>query len=366
MKTRLLAVILLLLILTVLLTRNTNAFVPLVLGILNPVKQTYNNFTQNIEDKSKSYIFQKETIEKLSKENSALKKLLLEQAHYIKQVKNIYEVLPDIPKQPVKNIAIVDTISYVKLNSFSQIILTTPKSLDEKKIYGLISGNSVGGTATLKNNQLYGRLTSDEKCRFSVLIGKNYAPGIAEGHQNNLMVVKFIPSWYSINKHDKVITSGLDNIFFAGLAVGIVKKVETKGAYKIAYVQTYNNVYNPKSFLLITDAEATLAKHIRHNPIRISARPPIQSNASKQNSPQTTPATTQTIQETFADIHVEVPQEASSTTKPPHKKVEGTSEKPSAIEQTRIGDVEPQEMIEERVSKPKLNPQHQESGLDLF
>jgi rod shape-determining protein MreC len=74
------------------------------------------------------------------------------------------------------------------------------------------------------------------------------------------MVVKFIPKWHKIKVGDKVVTSGLDNIFFANVPVGIVSKVEMQSAYKVAYIKTYSDVFHPKTFFLINDPKATLAK----------------------------------------------------------------------------------------------------------
>jgi len=259
MKTRLATIAILLLILTVLLTRNDERISDALLSIVNPIKQNYKNLMQGIKDKTHSYIFQKESIEKLGSENRVLRKRLLEQIHYIQQVKNIYTVLPKLSKLPIHNISISETISYVKLNSFSQIILTKPKELKVDKLYGLIQGKVVAGIAELHNNQLYGYLTSDEKCRFSVFIGKEHAPGIAIGVSTNKMFIKFIPKWYKIKEGDKVITSGLDDIFFANIPVGVVTKVELQSSYKVAYIQTYSDIYHPKTFFLVNDAKASIA-----------------------------------------------------------------------------------------------------------
>jgi len=261
MKTRIIIIIILLAILAGLLTKNDERIMDVLLGTINPIKQKYKNFTQNIEDKSQSYIFQKESIEKLSRENRILRKRLLEQTHYIKQVKDIYDVLPQLKRLPAHNISITETISYVKLNSFTQIILTKPKEVHEGKLYGLIQGTVAAGIAVVKNNQLYGYLTSDDKCRFSVFIGRSSAPGIAMGLSKNEMIVKFIPKWHKIQEGDKVVTSGLDNIFFANVPVGIVSKVETQSAYKVAYIKTYSDVFHPKTFFLINDPKATLARN---------------------------------------------------------------------------------------------------------
>ncbi len=258
MKTRLVIIAILLLMLTVLLSRNDERITDTLLGAINPIKQSYKHFTQNIKDKSHSYIFQKESIEKLSKENRILRKRLLEQMHYVKQIKNIYDILPDLSRLPASSISIVETISYVKLNSFSQIILTKPQYLKEDMLYGMIQGDVVAGIARVKHNQLYGYLTSDEKCRFSVFIGETKAPGIAIGHEKNEMIIKFIPKWHNVQVGEKVFTTGLDDIFFADIPVGVVTKVEIQSSYTIAYIKTYSDIFHPKTFFLINDARATL------------------------------------------------------------------------------------------------------------
>jgi len=269
MKTRIITITILLLILTVLLTRNDERITDTLLGIINPIKQNYKNLTQGIEDKSHSYIFQKESIEKLGRENRILRKRLLEQTHYIQQIKNIYTVLPKLSKLPIHNISISETISYVKLNSFSQIILTKPKELKVDKLYGLIQEKVVAGVARLHNNQLYAYLTSDDKCRFAVFIGKDHAPGIATGVETNTMIVKFIPKWYKIKEGDKVTTSGLDDIFFANIPVGVVTKVELQSSYKVAHIKTYSDTYHPKTFFLINDGKATIANNFDSNATRL-------------------------------------------------------------------------------------------------
>jgi len=265
MKTRVVVVIILLLTLAVLLTKNNDSVSNMLLGLINPIKKNYKNITQDIENKSHSYLFQKEYIVKLTAENRILRKRLLEQTHYIKQVKNIYNILPALKRYPVKNITIAETISYVKLNSFSQIILTKPKNLHPGKIYGLIQGTVVAGTARVQNNQLYGYLTSNEKCRFSVSIGESHAPGIAIGKKNNNMIVKFIPKWYEISVGDKVVTSGLDKIFFADLPVGVVESIDEENSYKIATIKTYNDIFHPKTFFLVNDPKMTLAVDFENN-----------------------------------------------------------------------------------------------------
>lgn len=344
MKTRLVIIAILLLILTVLLSRNDERISDTFLNIINPIKQKYKNFTQNLEDKSQSYIFQKESIEKLSKENRILRQRLLEQIHYIEQVKDIYEVLPTLSHIPVKNISITDTISYVKLNSFSQIILTKPKGLEEDKLYGLIQGSVVAGTARVHNNQLYGYLTSDKKCRFSVFIGKTKAPGIALGLKANEMIVKFIPKWHKIKEGDAVLTSGLDGIFFADIPVGLVTKVEVQSSYTVAHIKTYSDIFHPKTFFLINDAKATLAENFDSNRTNFATRystPDIHVGQNRSIKP-------------LKDANISTPVVSSI---------------PKRIDQTQEDVIEPLEISEivespRKVSKKK--PEAESSSLDLF
>jgi rod shape-determining protein MreC len=196
---------------------------------------------------------------------------------------------------PVHNISIAETISYVKLNSFSQIILTRPKDLVEEKLYGLIQGTVVAGIAKLQNNQLYGYLTSDNKCRFSVFIGKNEAPGIALGVNKNEMIIKFIPKWHNIHVGEKVVTSGLDDIFFADLPVGIVTKIEVQSSYKVAHIKTYSDIFHPKTFFLIHDAKATLAENFDSNSTHFAINCPKDENQDNNITETVLPESNMTI-----------------------------------------------------------------------
>ncbi len=349
MKTRLIIIAILLLMLTVLLSRNDERITDTLLGAINPIKQSYKNFTQNVENKSHSYIFQKESIEKLSHENRILRKRLLEQMHYIEQVKNIYEILPDLSRLPVSSISIVETISYVKLNSFSQVILTKPKGLVEDKLYGIIQGRVVAGTARVHSNQLYGYLTSDEKCRFSVFIGESKAPGIALGHEKNDMIVKFIPKWHNVQVGEKVFTSGLDDIFFANIPVGIVTKVEVQSSYTVAHIKTYSDIFHPKTFFLINDAKATLTEGFDSNKT---------TNMKLEDSDSTTLEEGNTsVSVTIMDINHTEPMVSSI---------------PSRIDQTQEDTIQP-ETIEEvpvapkpKVKRVKRKVKQHRSTLDLF
>ena len=267
MKSRVLIVILVLLFFTIIFTRKDDRVTDSLLSIINPIKQIYSNITQEVEDKSQSYLHQKEHIQQLNKENKLLRKHLLEQKHYIQQVKDLYKKIPSLERTPPQSVELVQTISYVKLNSFSQIILTKPQNLEPQEgiLFGLIQEDVVAGVAQIHNNNLYGSFTSNSKCRFSVFVGKKRAPGVAIGVNTQTMVVKFIPKWSDIKIGDEVITSGIDNIFFANIPVGVVKRVDVLSSYKVAYIQSYADILHPDYFYLITDASATFVSNYDSN-----------------------------------------------------------------------------------------------------
>jgi rod shape-determining protein MreC len=344
--------------LTILIGRNNQKLEYALLNLINPIKQKYKFFTQDIENKSQSYLFQQETIEKLRKENRILRKKMLEQVHYIKQVKDIYTVLPELKRIPVENISIVETISYVKLNSFSRILLTKPKILKQNKLYGLIQGTVAAGIAKLQNNQLYGYLTSDHKCKFSVVIGKDKVPGIAMGVKQNEMIVKFIPKWHKIVKGDRVVTSGMDGIFFADIPVGIVTKVELQSAYTVAYIRTYSDVYHPKTYFVINDANVDLVQMFDSNKTKLKPyyiekqeylklyQKSLEHNNSLDNN-----LTSIDQNETVVPILSSIPSREDKINTI-HKDIENQLNG-SAIDQTKDDVVEPEVPIETIVIKPK-------------
>ena len=267
MKSRVLFFLLLLVALFVIISQKNQTVHNSILAFINPIKQFYKQTTQKVEDRSKSYIFQKESIKKLTKENKVLKKYLLDQTLYLQQVNTLYKKLPSLEKLPYKSITLVDTISYVKLNSFNEILLTYPKKhmLEENHPYGLIQNNTVGGTAVLKNGNLYGYLSSNPRCKFSVFIGKNRTPGIIQGVDKENMLIKYIPKWANIKEGDKVETSGLDGIFFANIPVGTIESVKVENSYKTAYVRSLADTLHPDFFFLITDTTPRLVSYYDQN-----------------------------------------------------------------------------------------------------
>ena len=300
-----------------------------VLNWINPVKSQYRIFTREIKDKSHSYLFQKEQIEKLGRENRVLRKYLLDQTHYLRQVAILYKKLPSLEKLPYKSIVLVDTISYVKLNKFDEILLNIPgrKPLEEEHVYGLIQDEVVAGTARMSGGHLYGYLISNPKCRFGVFVGKKRYPGIAVGIDKNVMAVKFIPKWAKIEIGDRVETSGLDRIFFAHIPVGTVQQVIVEGSYQTAYISTHADTMHPNLFFLITDPSPYLVSYYDQN----KSFPERKYLYGEQKKPledrniSSIPATLQTQEIHIDPSEFEIPMEKEEIRKPKSGKPRGSS-----------------------------------------
>ncbi len=301
MRQRSLILLPLLIALFIILTKYNGAVKSFFLDFINPVKIAYLNLTE-ISD---SYMKQQASILSLKEENSNLKKLLNEQSNYIEQLSKIYKIVPSLIKKPYKNIYIVNTISYVKLNKLNEIILTTPKKLldSKKKLFGVMQNDYVAGVAHIADGKLYAYLLSHPKCNFSVSIGKNYANGIAQGDGKQGMVIKFIPRWSQIEIGDIVKTSGLDNIFFSNIPVGVVTDVKTLDTYKLAKVEINANLDRPSTLFLISDSTPYInANYIPESTFPKIIYPYIPTNNSNNIE---TPVVTQTKDKTLEPIKID-------------------------------------------------------------
>jgi rod shape-determining protein MreC len=325
MRSRIVFFSLLLLALFILVARSNSALQESLLDAVTPLKQNYQHLVRALQDRGQTYIFQKETIEKLTKENKTLRTYLLEQTHYLRQVSDLFSKLPSLEKLPHRNIDLVDTVSYTHLNNFSEVQLTLPKKakLHPDRIYGLIQDSVVGGTAVVRGEHLFGYLTSNPRCRFGVFIGPKRAPGVAEGLDKTTMKVRFIPKWSKIEVGDRVETSGLDGIFFANVPVGTVKEVKIEDSYKTAYIQTYSDTLHPNYFFLVTDTRPYLIDSYDANTTRFTSPEATQTLSETNTTLSSVPETVQTQDDTLDPSLFEIPKEPTPPKPPvvlPHPK----------------------------------------------
>jgi len=217
-----------------------------------PIKEHYLELSNSINDSIDQYLHQAKSVKNLKEENLLLRKYLYQQKLNLIELKQLNQ-FNETKFNNFDNILRVQTISYKKLNDFSQIYLTKGEALGEDKIYGLIQKNVVAGIALKEDELLKGLLLSNPICQFSIFIGDKKTPGIAKGIDEQSIEVNFIPKWSKIEVGDKVVTSGLDNIFLPQIPVGEITNIITKSTYKTAIVKTYADILHPNFFYLVKE-----------------------------------------------------------------------------------------------------------------
>lgn len=240
-----------------------------------PIKESYLELNNSFHNTIDKYITQSESVERLKEENLLLRKYLYQQKINLIKLQQLTQY-NETKFNNFENILRVQTISYKKLNDFSQIYLTKGEELGKDKIYGLIQKNVVAGIALKEEGPLKGILLSNPICQFSTFIGDKKTPGIAKGIDAESIEVNFIPKWSKIKVGDKVVTSGLDDIFLPDIPVGVVTNILTRSTYKTAIVQTYADVLHPNFFYLVKEV-------LHHTPNEINiSKIQLDHNSSKE------------------------------------------------------------------------------------
>jgi len=214
-----------------------------VVQFTNSLKKELSSFIANLKHSFDLYIDQKDTLEKLTKENQFLK-------DKIEEIAVKYAVCKDLKyfnKLNLPNIVFTQVISYASLPDFTQVYIDYNNSFNTPR--GLVYNNLAAGIA-IKNFKSYSLalLNSNKKTSYTIFIGKNEIPGIFYGKINT---IKYIPKFKKVNIGDIVITSGLDKVFYKGAKVGIITEVIEKNLYQEAKVKLFYNDLNPNFFYII-------------------------------------------------------------------------------------------------------------------
>lgn len=146
-------------------------------------------------------------------------------------------------------ISLARAISYVQIGDYKRVWLELNKATPSQN-RGLIYKGYTAGIAINKDGRSMALLQGDDQCVFSVFIGKNRAPGLIQG-QNNKVIINFIPKWAKIQIGDEILTSGLDGIFFSGIPVGVVEKVNDEEMYQSVEVKPYIQVNIPAYLYIV-------------------------------------------------------------------------------------------------------------------
>lgn len=218
-----------------------------VFDVTNSVISGYLVMTNYIKDTIDGHFEQEKTIQTLKAQNEKLEQsslLLVAFAGRLNRILSLHDKEEFDPK-----LQLVRALSYEQISNYNRIWLDM-KDFNSSKIYGLIYKGSTAGIVVAKDERPLGLLQGDNKCVFSVAVGENRLPGVTMG-KGEYLHVKYIPMWMEPKVGDKVVTSGLDNIFVEGIPVGEVVEVVEEESYKSAIVKPNVSSNTPAFFYVI-------------------------------------------------------------------------------------------------------------------
>jgi len=221
-----------------------------ITNLIDNIKQSYKNTYNDYSISFSSHFDQAKKIQKLEKsleENQKYKIL-----YTITNQKNKEYEENIIKPKDTHTLKYVEILSYLNINDFSKVLLNTNMKIGNKILaLSTIDGYSAG-IVMQKNNQIIAYLNNNPKSNYAVFIGDNKIPGITAGiNKDNNIKIKYIPKWHTINVGDVVYTSGMDNIFPAGLKVGVVEEVKDDINTQMAYIKPSIEILNQKYFYII-------------------------------------------------------------------------------------------------------------------
>ena len=214
------------------------------------VESFYHSIAQSISKKVELHTFQAKKIEELTEKldfyqnNCYLYRSDAKKYYALKKELNLYDDIK-ISNQ------IIQPLGYAQLGNFQKLWLKKFKDYNPEYIYGVLKEGKAVGIIIDKQNRPLMILAGDPECNFAVYIGKSKAPGIAFGLDARTMIVRYIPEWIKINAGDKVVTSGLDNIFPIGVLVGEVLKTKKMQGFQNAQIRLYGDTLHPNFLHLV-------------------------------------------------------------------------------------------------------------------
>ncbi|TQR30954.1 rod shape-determining protein MreC [Campylobacter sp. MIT 99-7217] len=217
------------------------------LNVNDTAINTFYGFTDYLKSKINEHFNQAEQIRILKAQNKNLEESSILLSTFANQLNLLLEDKNSTQYFP--KVSLVRAISYVQVGDYHRLWLHS-NSFNLSKSRGLIYQGYAAGVAVLKDKRPMALLQGDEQCVFSVSIGKNKVPGILQG-QDGKVFVNFIPKWDELHIGDEVLTSGLDEIFFAGIPVGKIINIIDKDMYKSAELQPFIKVEIPSYMYMI-------------------------------------------------------------------------------------------------------------------
>lgn len=220
-----------------------------VMSISNYAIYSIYNFKNYLSNEIQEHFNQAREIEYLREKNKELEKNSILASTFANELNRLLE--DKNSSKYIPRISLARAVSYVQINDYKKIWLDLQGYLGNKS-RGLIYNGYSAGILINKDNRPMGLLQGDDKCVFSVYIGKDKIPAILQG-ENGKTIINFIPKWANIKIGDEVLTSGLDDIFFSGIPVGKIESIIDKDMYQLAHIKTYANINIPSYFYVVDD-----------------------------------------------------------------------------------------------------------------
>ncbi|MBD3809687.1 MAG: rod shape-determining protein MreC [Sulfuricurvum sp.] len=214
------------------------------------IKTAYKNTLESIQNGIDEHFRQQATIIDLRRKNQFYEQELLN----LHQVADEYQKLlieHNSSLQTSPTTRLIRTISYVRFGDPHRVWVEMDH-FDPTKVYGLLYRGYAAGIVVSKDKRPIALLNGDPKSSYAVNVGASMAPGIVRGNNERRLIVEFIPTWIPISVGDEVLTSGLDQIFMAGLKVGKVISITKASGYQSAVIEPYFYGKNPAYFHIIT------------------------------------------------------------------------------------------------------------------
>jgi len=220
----------------------------------NSITSSYLDILVSIQSTVNKYFNQLDYIEQLKTQNDESQKYKLLYNRINLHLSEIEKFEIDKFNQDDYNLTKVKVLSYYRFNDHSKVILdSTLKKRDTINSLITYDGYSAG-IVLEKDNQSIAYLNHNRKCNYAVYIGSSNAPGITSGMtKSGLLIVKFIPLWKNVNIDDEIITSGMDNIFPAGVKVAKVVSVKENETTKEVFAIPYAKATKERYFYLGTN-----------------------------------------------------------------------------------------------------------------
>lgn len=214
--------------------------------VVNNIKQFYVQQVIAFGNWTQKYFNQADTIESLREENHTLSQYRTLYSKANTSLKVLQNAIFELDNSMIE-LKLSNVLSYVSFDDYTKVWLDYEKK--DQQILGLISNNYAAGIVKNFAGKSMALLNGNEKANYAVFVGENKAPGIVHGsHNDNLIVIKYIPIWMNIKVNDEVLTSGMDNIFFQGLKVGKVVKIKKLADMQEAYVSPYAQALKEEHF----------------------------------------------------------------------------------------------------------------------